>query len=161
MGGKSKPKAATSSTTSQTKMKRLIVKFWVVNFFISIALFVAYRFAIAETKPIDGSWYGKFLFIVDVALGVYSSVIYLVVILLSSLAFFLNLIKGVRENYFLSFLTFSGIPLAGVAYLIPSVSIDFYSRESFMRTLVLFSIAYLLITSIEFFFFQRRVKNLN
>ena len=142
-------------------MKRLIVKFWAINFFIGIALFVVYRIAIAETKPIDGSWYGKFLFIVDVALGVYSSFIYLVVILLSSLAFFLNLIKRVRENYFLSFLTFSGIPLAGVVYLIPSVSIDFYSRESFMRTLVLFSIAYLLITSIEFFFFQRRVKNLN
>ena len=161
MGGKSKPKAATARATCQTKMNRLIVKFWAINFLISIALFVVYRIAIAETKPIDGSWYGKFLFIVDVALGVYSSFIYLVVILLSSLAFFLNLIKGVRENNFLSFLTFSGIPLAGVVYLIPSVSIDFYSRESFMRTLVLFSVAYLLITSIEFFFFQRRVKNLN
>ena len=141
-------------------MNRLIVKFWVINFFISIALFAVYRIAIAETKPIDGSWYGKFLFIADVALGVYSSFIYLVVILLSSLAFFLNLIKGVRENYFLSFLTFSGIPLAGVVYLLPSVSIDFYSRESFMRTLVVFSIAYLLITSAEFFVFQKRAKNL-
>ena len=139
-------------------MNRLIVKFWVINFFISIALFVVYRTAFAETKPIDGSWYGKFLFIVDVALGVYSSFIYLVVILLSSSAFFLNLIKGVRESYFLSFLTFSGIPLAGVAYLIPSISIDFYSRESFMRTLMLFSIAYLLISSVEFFIFQKRVK---
>ena len=101
------------------------------------------------------------LFIADVALGVYSSFIYLVVILLSSLAFFLNLIKRVRENYLLSFLTFSGIPLAGVAYLIPNVSIDFYSHESFMRTLMLFSIAYLLITSVEFFIFKKRVKNLN
>ena len=160
MGGTSKPKAATARATSQTKMNRLIVKFWVINFFISIALFVVYRIAIAETKPIDGSWYGKVLFIVDVALGVYSSFIYLVVILLSSLAFFLNLIKGVRENYFLSFLTFSGIPLAGVVYLLPSILIDFYSRESFMRTLVLFSIVYLLITSVEFFMFQKRAKNL-
>ena len=82
-------------------------------------------------------------------------------ILLSSLAFFLNLIKRVSENYLLSFLTFLGIPLAGVVYLIPSASIDFYSRESFMRTLVLLSIAYLLITSVEFFIFQKRVKNLN
>ena len=131
------------------------------QFFISIALFVAYRLAIAETKPIDGSWYGNFLFIADVALGVYSSFIYLVVILISSLAFFLNLIKGVRENNFLSSLTFSGIPLAGVGYLIPSVSIDFYSHESFMRTLMLFSIAYLMITSVEFLMFQKRVKNLN
>ena len=161
MGGKPKPKAATVRATSQIKMKRLIVKFWAINFFIGIALFVVYRIAIAETKPIDGSWYGKFLFIVDVALGVYSSFIYLVVILLSSLAFFLNLIKRVRENYLLSFLKFLGIPLAGVVYLIPSASIDFYSRESFMRTLVLLSIAYLLITSVEFFIFQKRVKNLN
>ena len=158
MGGKPKPKAATVRATSQIKMKRLIVKFWAINFFIGIALFVVYRIAIAETKPIDGSWYGKFLFIVDVALGVYSSFIYLVVILLSSLAFFLNLIKRVRENYFLSFLTFSGIPLAGVAYLIPSVSVDFYSRESFIRMLVLFSIAYLLITCVEFLMFKKSVK---
>ena len=161
MGGKPKPKAATARETSQIKMQKVIVKFWVINFLISIALFVVYRIAIAETKPIDGSWYGKVLFIVDVALGVYSSFIYSVVILVSSLAFFLNLIKGVRQNYFLSFLTFSGIPLVGVVYLIPSVSIDFYSRESFMRTLMLFSIAYFLITSVEFFIFQKRVKNLN
>ena len=132
-----------------------------INFLISIALFVIHRIAIAETKPIDGSWFGKVLFIADVALGVYSSVIYLVVILLSSMAFFLNRIKGVKENYLLSFLTFSGVPLAGVVYLIPSLSIDFYSRESFMRTLVLFSIAYLLTTSVEFLFFQRRIKNMD
>ena len=142
-------------------MKRLIFNFWLINFFISIALFAIYTTVIAETKTIDSNWFAKFLAIVDVALSVYSSVIYLVVILFSSLAFFLNLIKDIRENYFLSFLAFSGIPLVGVAYLIPSVSIDFYSRESFMRTLVVFSTAYLLITIVEFFIFQKRIKITN
>ena len=142
-------------------MKRLIFNFWLINLFISIALFAIYTMVIAETKTIDSNWFAKFLAIVDVALSVYSSVIYLVVILFSSLAFFLNLIKDIRENYFLSFLAFSGIPLVGVAYLIPSVSIDFYSRESFMRTLVVFSTAYLLITIVEFFIFQKRIKITN
>lgn len=73
--------------------------------------------------------------------------------------FFLNLIKSVRENHLLSFLTFSGVPLVGVAYLIPSVSIDFYSQESFMRTLVGFSTAYLVITSVEFFMFRKSIRN--
>jgi hypothetical protein len=140
-------------------MKKIIFRFWIINFLISIALFFIYRVVIAETKPTDGGFFETVLYILDILLNLGLSSIYLVVMVICSLAFFLNLIGNIRNNRFLSFLTFLGFPLSCVTYLVINVSIDFLLYNvSFLTTLMIFSLIYLFFTTIEFLMFKRRLK---
>jgi len=140
-------------------MKKIIFRFWIINFLISIALFFIYRVVIAETKPTDGGFFETVLYILDILLNLGLSLVYLVVMVICSLAFFLNLIGKIRNNRLLSFLTFLGFPLSCVIYLVINVSIDvFLYHVSVLTTLMIFSLIYLFFTAIEFFMFKRRLK---
>lgn len=140
-------------------MKKIIFKFWIINFLISIALFFIYRVVIAETKPIDEGFFETVLYILDILLNLGLSLVYLVVMVICSLAFFLNLIGKIRNNRLLSFLTFLGFPLSCVIYLVINVSIDvFLYHVSVLTTLMIFSLFYLFFTAIEFLMFKRRLK---
>lgn len=142
-------------------MKKIIFKFWIINFLISVVLFVIYRVVIAETKSTDGNWFEKFLSILDILLNLGFSILYFIVMVICSLAIFLNLIGNVRNNYLLSFLSFLGFPLVCVIYLMINMLIDVYSQsESVLTTLMIFSIVYLFFTAIEFLMFRKKIKNL-
>ena len=142
-------------------MRRILFKFWVVNLLLSIALFILYRIVIAGLQPVDATILGRFLNIMDILLNLGFSIIYLVVMVSSSLSIFLNQIEKIKNSYFMSFLTFSGVPLGCVVFLAVNVSMDIY-RYDFtpapVKTLLCFSIFYLVCSVIEFLMFRKKVK---
>jgi hypothetical protein len=139
-------------------MKKIIFRFWIINFLISIALFFIYRVVIAETKPTDGGFFESVLYILDILLNLGFSFIYLIAMVICSLAFFLNLIGNIRNNRLLSFLTFLGFPLICVVYLVINVSIDVFLYDVSVLTLMIFSLIYLFLTTIEFLMLKKRLK---
>lgn len=142
-------------------MKKIIFKFWLVNLLISILLFFLYKIVMMETKQTDATFLGNILYIIDILLNLGFSLIYLAVMVLGSLSFFLNLIEKIRNNYFLSFLTFSGIPLICVIYLGTNVLIEIYQYNySFIIRPLVFLIVYLLCTGVEFLIFRKKIKSL-
>ncbi|HHT9020132.1 TPA: hypothetical protein ACT5CK_001291, partial [Flavobacterium psychrophilum] len=92
-------------------MKKIIFKSWIINLVISISLFVIYRLIIAETNYLESmSMFEKFLFFIDVLLNIWVSILSLIAMFFCSLFFFLNLVVNIRNNYYLSSLSFLGIP---------------------------------------------------
>nr|WP_199161697.1 hypothetical protein [Elizabethkingia sp. ASV34] len=142
-------------------MKKIIFRFWLLNLLISILLFFLYKIVMMETKQTDATFLGNILYIIDILLNLGFSLIYLAVMVLGSLSFFLNLIEKIRNNSFLSFLAFSGIPLICVIYLGTNVLIEIYQYNySFIIRPLVFLIVYLLCTGIEFLIFRKKIKNL-
>jgi hypothetical protein len=112
-----------------------------------------------ETKQTDATFLGNILYIIDILLNLGFSLIYLAVMVFGSLSFFLNLIEKIRNNSFLSFLAFSGIPLICVIYLGTNVLIEIYQYNySFIIRPLVFLIVYLLCTGVEFLMFRKKVK---
>jgi len=141
-------------------MKKIIFKFWIINFLIIITLYVIYRIVLIETNSTDGNLFETFLSILHVLLNLSFAIIYLIGMFLCSLTFFLNLIQNIRDNYFLSLLTFLGIPSVCVIYLIINTLIDIYSYNgSVLTTFVIFSIIYLFLAAIEFLIFRKKIKS--
>lgn len=144
-------------------MKRIIFKFWLINILISIALFFTYRIVIAETNQVDGNFIEWILQILDILLNLAYSFIYLITMAFCSFAIFLNLIDKIRNNFYLSLLTFLGIPLFCVIFIIINILTDrllYNNTVTIFRNLVIFSIIYLFFTTLEFFLFRNRINNL-
>lgn len=140
-------------------MKKIIRKFWTINLLLSIALFIIYRVVIAESKSPEGNVFESFLYILDIFLNLSFSAVYLAGMVICSLTFFLNLMTTIRNNYLLSFLSFSGLPLVWALFILINVAIDIYSyNKSIFTTLGIFSIIYLSITAIEFIAFRKRIQ---
>jgi hypothetical protein len=142
-------------------MLKIIFKYWTINLLISLALFVLYRVVMSHTYYSEKmNFYEKFFFFLEAITGLFYSALYLNVILWSSLLFYLNLIKKVRDNYFWSCITFVGLPFAVVGYLIIAILISKITIPSFI-TLLVFSILYQIITAIEFINFRKRISAFN
>jgi hypothetical protein len=142
-------------------MKKIIFKFWISNFLISIALFVIYRIVIAETKHAGGNFFEIVLQILDILLNIAYSFIYLIAIVFCSFIRFLNLIENIRTKSYLSLLTFIGIPSFCVIFIIVKIFIhnDLHTA-TFIINLLFFSVVYLFITAIEFLLFRKKIKKL-
>lgn len=139
-------------------IKKRIFRFSMVNILMSIALFIIYRMVIAESKPVDESWIEKLLYILDILLNLGFSIIFLLVMLVGSLAIFLNQIEKIRNNYYVSLLTFLAIPLVSTIGLLIKLWIDFHTYDrSIMKTVAIFSILYLLLNTATFLIFRKRV----
>lgn len=142
-------------------MKKTIFQFWLVNILISITLSVLYRIAINDLNSADNTLFERFMSILDLLINLGLSTVYLVVIVFSSLSFFLNQIEKIRYNYLLSFLTFSGIPFFCVLVLGAEVLINYYRYDIILpplKLLLLFSIVYLTCTVVEFLLFRKKVE---
>lgn len=140
-------------------MKKLIFKFWIINFITSIVLFIIYRIVIMESKTTDGNWFENFIAILDILLNIILSTVYLIGILICSLPLFLNLKKSIRNNYYLSVLTFLGLPFLFIVTVIIILSTD---NQSFkirpMQIFGAFSLIYIFLSSIQFLIFRRKIK---
>jgi len=144
-------------------MRRILFRFWVVNLLLIIVLFMLYRIVIAELQPADATILGRFFNFMDILLNLGFSMIYLVVMVSGSFSVFLNQIEKIKNSYLMSFLTFSGIPLSCVVFLAINVSMDIYQYDftpTPVKTLLCFSIFYLVCSVIEFLMFRKKVKNL-
>ncbi|MBE7693718.1 hypothetical protein F7652_12355 [Tenacibaculum finnmarkense genomovar finnmarkense] len=138
-------------------MKKIIFKSWIINLVISISLFVIYRLIIAETNYLEStSMFEKFLFFIDVLLNIWVSILSLIAMFFCSLFFFLNLVVNIRNNYYLSSLSFLGIPTIWIIYLIV---INIYTGFGFYRTILVLSMIYLFLTAVHFLKFRKKIKS--
>lgn len=136
-------------------MKKLILKYWLIYLLISIALFIAYRFAIINTVYNGSGLLGNILDILDILLNIGFSFIYLAAMMLCSFTVFLNHFKKIRDKGIYSWLTFSGAAVIIVITLIINLFIEGASRDSITLKLVIFSILYLFLTAFLFFRFRK------
>lgn len=133
-------------------MNKTVFRFWIINVLISILLFIGYRVMISLTPTVEGNSFEKWMQILDVLLNIGFSLIYLIAMIISSFTILLNMIKTIRNNLYLSLLTFLAIPLFCVILTL----IDIH-----LKMLLLFSIAYLIIMTISFLLFRKRVNKIN
>jgi hypothetical protein len=142
-------------------MKKIIFKFWLINFLISITLFVIYRIVIAETNQTNGNLFEVLIQILEILLNIGFAFIYLIAMVISSFAVLLNLIGKIKNNFYLSFLTFLGIPLFCVIFIIINVLIDISIYNlTILTKLAIFSMIYLFLTTLEFLSFRKRINKL-
>ncbi len=137
-------------------MKKIILKFWLINFLLCILLFVIYIILITKTNYTDEmSVFKKILFVINVLFNLWVSTISLIAMAFCSLFFFLNLIEKIRNNYFLSFLSFLGIP---TIWLICLIVINVKTGFTIYTTILILAIIYLFLTTIEFLKFRKKLK---
>lgn len=142
-------------------MKKIIFRFWLINFLISISLFFIYRIVISETKMIEGNSFEKFLQILDLIIDLGFSAVYFIAMIISSFAILLNLKEKIRNNFYWSLLAFLGIPSFCVIFILINLLIDICVHNVTVLTrLALFSIIYLFLTAIEFLLFRKKINKL-
>ena len=144
-------------------MKKIVFRFWGINLLISILLFFAYRISISQTETSNGNSFEQWMQIVEILLNLGFSLIYLIGMTIFSLAVLLNLVEKIRNNIYLSLLTFLGLPSICVIIIVIKLVIDIsFNDFALLRTFTIFSILYLFLTTIEFLLFRKRInKELN
>lgn len=144
-------------------MKKSIFKFWLANVVISVALFIIYRVVISETETKNGTFFEDLMFFLDLLLSLGYSLIYFIGMLISSLLLFLNLFEKIRNQFYLSMLTFLGIPVVGIVYIIYiTIMINDSTGNyvpNFATTFLIFLLIYLLSNLIQFLIFRKRIKS--
>lgn len=145
------------------KMKKIVFRFWGINLLISVLLFFAYRISISQTATSNGNSFEQWMQIVEILLNLGFSLIYLIGMTIFSLAVLLNLVEKIRNNIYLSLLTFLGLPSICVIIIVIKLVIDIsFNDFALLRTFTIFSILYLFLTTIEFLLFRKRInKELN
>ena len=139
-------------------MKKIIFKFWIANILVGIALFFSYRIYINESTSEGPNLFEKFVAILDILLNVWFSIAYIFLMFVCSLLFFLNLIDRVRNNFYLSLLTFIGLPSVFVICLIIRVMLDYYAYDdSVLTAFSLFSVVYVFFSAVQFLIFRKRI----
>ncbi|KFF02803.1 hypothetical protein IX38_12595 [Chryseobacterium luteum] len=138
-------------------MKKLIFKYWITNVLISIILFILYRVVISEMQSDSEGFLDTLLFILEILISLGFSLVFLCGLLVFSLTFFLNLIKKIRDNRFLSLLTFIGIPVICLIYAMIYLSFPL-QVNTILIMFVSFSIIYLIITTVQFLMFRKTIK---
>ena len=132
-------------------MKKIVIRFWIINLLISIILFVAYRIAISQTETINGNSFEKWIQFFELLLNFGFSFFYFIAMIIFSFAILLNLIKKVRNKLYLSFLTFLGLPLICIIYMIFTELINF-------QMLNFFSVIYIFIMTKQFLIFRKIIE---
>lgn len=137
-------------------MRKYIFKFWLLNLvFIAILFLVNYvvifaNVEVRKTIPVK--------FVVDmliVSFHLYFTFAYCIVMIVFSSFLFLNLKKIIRTNFFLSLLSFIGMPLLALI----CVLIYFYPYYSFdVFWWIGFPLAYLLLIIYQFYRFRKRIS---
>lgn len=133
-------------------MKKIVFRFWIINLLIGIVLFVFYRIVISQTETVDGNSFQKWVQILSLVLDIGFSLMYLVVMVISSFLVLLNLIEKIRNNFYLSLLTFLGIP----SFCVVIVWVDIH-----FRNLTVFSTIYIVLMAIGFLLFRKRINKNN
>lgn len=140
-------------------MKKIIFRFWIINFLISISLFFIYRIVISETNVIAGNSFEKFLQILDLIINLGFSAVYFIAMIISSFAILLNLKEKIRNNFYWSLLAFLGIPTFCVLFILINLLIDISVHNvTILKRPAIFSIIYLFLTAIEFLLFRKRIN---
>ena len=140
-------------------MKKLIFKFWVINFFLSLTLYVLYRIMLINTETTETNMFEFILIALKIFLDIYFIAIFFIAVVVCSLTYFLNLNATIRNNIFYSFLTFVGIPIGIFLFYFIQLSFDFTAEVfDILQSYEMISLIYIFLTVILFIFFRRSVK---
>lgn len=139
-------------------MKKILFKYWFVNFTIGFSLYVIYRITIAESEPAGESEFKKFIFILEILVNLGFSLLYLVAVWVSSLTFFLNLFANIRNNFYASLFTFLGISLLCIIYVLFIYSQLDYDTHNTLSNLIILAGFYFLATGLQFLMFRRKIE---
>ncbi len=138
-------------------MKKLILKYWMIDMMTGIILFVAFRIMMMDATAADNGFFATVLYGLDIILNLGFSLIYLVAVLLCSLTVLLNLLSKVRSNSFLSWLSFSGLPIALLVALTIDLRVNNYHfNGGVMTKLFIFSLLYVFVTILLFLSFRKK-----
>lgn len=141
-------------------MKNVVVRYWTINLLLAITTYTAYRLAIANTTAEGEGMSATILHMLDVLVNLGFSLLYLAGMVVCSFAVFLNLIKSIRDSYFLSWLTFSGAPILFVVIFV-IFSIADGSLSGVMTKSIVVATLYPCITTFVFFKFRRLILSKN
>lgn len=145
-------------------MKKLIFKFWILNLFLSFALYIGYRVMLSNTETEETNTFESIMYILKTLLDLYTIALFLLVMIICSITYFLNLNDKIRNNAFLSYLTFLGIPIAIVLYYFVAFNSDFQTSgfEGFkmMKTNFVVSFIYIFFATVLFLFFRQKIKKI-
>lgn len=130
-------------------MIKTIINFSLYNLLIAIILFMANYYFILESPIVDGNTSHKWMQIFKVFLNLGFSAIFLFSMIATSLTILLNLISKVRNNFYLSLLSYIGIATYCFILAILDINLSYF---------ILFTTIYLLVVIIEFLAFRRRIK---
>ncbi|PJJ84433.1 hypothetical protein [Mucilaginibacter auburnensis] len=130
----------------------LVFKYWLLNVMLAVMVYLAYRIAIVNTSD-TGEGVSFILNVLEILLNLGFSLFYLAAMVLGSFAIFLNRFKKIRDNYFVSWLTFSGAPVLIAVMLIITIADSYHS--GIMTKATIAAIAYPLITTWSFLEFRR------
>ncbi len=137
-------------------LKRLIFKYWIFNLLISFLLYISYRIAIMDTAASGDGLLATLLLILDIAINLGLSLMYLAAMILCSFTIYLNLISKIRNSHILSWLSFSGAPILLLVLFIISLTADGYQyRSGVMTKILVFSVLYLCATTLLFIGFRK------
>lgn len=134
-------------------VKRLIFKYWLLNLTSAAAIYIAYRIVIINTSNTGEGLSSSILDILDILLNLGFSLFYLAAMVLGSFAIFLNRFKKIRDNYFVSWFTFSGAQVLIAVMLIITVADSYHS--GIMTKATIAATAYPLITTWSFLKFRK------
>lgn len=137
-------------------MRNYIFKFWLLNLVSTAILFLVYYIlAFTLLKSNDGNLFEIILEFLFTLFNLYYTLVYSIVMIIFSTAFFLNLKETIRTNFLLSLLTFVGIPLVALIYIL----IDLYPYDSFAVVWWIgFPLVYLLFIMVQFFVFRKSIS---
>ncbi|MDN3673965.1 hypothetical protein QWY99_12970 [Flavobacterium branchiarum] len=137
-------------------MRNYIFKFWLLNLVSTAILFLVYYIlAFTLLKSSDGNLFKIILEFLFTLFNLYYTLVYSIVMIIFSTAFFLNLKETIRTNFFLSLLTFIGIPLVALIYIL----IDLYPYDSFAVVWWIgFPFVYLLFIIVQFYIFRKSIS---
>ena len=145
-------------------MKKLIFKYWLLNIFTSLALYLGFRIMLINTEEHERNTFEFILYILKLILDLYIIGLFLTVMMVFSTTYFLNLNDKIRNNTFFSFLTFLGIPIGIVLFYAIQFSRDF-PTEGFKGLLLLenyfvVALLYIFFSSILFILFRRNMAKM-
>lgn len=141
-------------------MRKLILKYWITNVLFSLTLFAVHRILIADKEYSNANWLDFFFSLTEIFVNLGLSLIFLVLFPVCSLTFFLNLMIRVRNQYYLSLLTFIIVPLAFSVYILTAFIDTFSSGNSVFETILILLLIYLTFNCIQFRMFRQRMLSL-
>ena len=142
-------------------MGKKLIKYWLVNFLMSLVLFLAYRIVISQSETTDDDWFAWLLDFLEIFLNIGFSLIYLGAMIICSFFIFLNLYQNIRNNFYYSLFSFVGLASIFTGYwLVIIMTDDLRFDENPLITFLIFCLIYVCFSAIQFLIFRKQIKSI-
>ncbi|PZP42897.1 MAG: hypothetical protein DI598_16395 [Pseudopedobacter saltans] len=145
--------------TNKNRLKLTITKFSILDLLLTFVLYFLYRILVSNSHTNSEGFFSAILEILVILTELGFSFVFFVLMSFNSLVIFFNFIPKIRNTWFLSMMTFLLVPLIVCVFFLVSGLIRFgeYSMSPLMY-LMLFLIARIIFSILEFFIFRRKIE---